>query len=116
MNRPVEDRLRAFTSRLLQRRGAEVDWPAGGEGLALLPTEVAQTLRCLEVLPLAPDGESPLPINLTSDFLDRVEPLVGAEPAVARRRIAEAYLKRADMTEPVARFHLAECPGSRAGR
>ncbi len=106
MSRPVEDRLRAFTSRLLQRRGAEVDWPAGAEGLALLPTEVAQAMRCLEILPLAADGESPLPINLTSDFLDRVEPLVWAEPAVVRLRVAEAYLKRADMAEPVARAFI----------
>lgn len=103
MNRPVEDRLRAFASRLLERSGAEVDWPAGAEGLALLPGKVAQALHCLEILPLAGDSQSPLPINLTSDFLDRVEPLVSAEPAVADRRIVEAYLKRADMTALVAR-------------
>jgi hypothetical protein len=104
MSRPVEDRLRAFTARLLERRGAEVDWPAeAGEGLALLPTEVAQTLRCLEILPLAAAAESPLPINLTSDFLDRIEPLVRAEPQIVCLRIPEAYLKRSDMAEPVAR-------------
>lgn len=103
MSRLVEDRFREFASRLLQRRGAEVDWPSGTEGLAMLPTEIAQTLHCLEILPLATDGESPLPINLTSDFLDRVEPLVVAEPLTVRLRVTEAYLKRSDMTEPVAR-------------
>lgn len=104
MSATVDDRLREFTLRLLQRRGAEVDWPAGaGEGLALLPPHVAQTLRCLEILPLAADGGSPLPINLSSEFLDRVEPLVWAEPPVVTLRIPEAYLKRSDMAEPVAR-------------
>lgn len=104
MSPPVEDRLRAFAVRLLERRGAEVDWPAEArEGLALLPNETAQALRCLEILPLATDGESPLPVNLTSDFLDRVEPLVWAEPAVVCLRVSEAYLKRSDMSEPVAR-------------
>jgi len=81
-----------------------VDWPAGArEGLALLPSNVAETLHCLEVLPLATDSGSPLPISLSSDFLDRVEPLVGAEAHVVSSRIPEAYLKRADMAEPVAR-------------
>jgi hypothetical protein len=104
MNHPVADRLREFATRLLERRGAEVDWPAeADQGLALLPTEIAQTLRCLEILPLAADSESPLPVNLTSDFLDRVEPLVWAEPQVVGLRVPEAYLKRSDMAEPVAR-------------
>ncbi len=104
MSRPVEDRLREFATRLLERRGADVDWPAhADQGLALLPADVAQTLGCLEILPLAADGESPLPLNLTSDFLDRVEPLVCAEPQTICLRVPEAYLKRSDMADPVAR-------------
>lgn len=104
MSQPVENRLREFATRLLERRGAAVDWPtAAGQGLALLPTEVAQTLRCLEILPLTADRESPLAVNLHSDFLDRVDPLVCAEPHVVCLRVPEAYLKRSDMAEPVAR-------------
>jgi len=104
MSGPVDDRLREFTSRLLQRHGAEVDWPAGTEqGLALLPRNVAETLGCLEILPLAADSGSPLPINLSSDFLDRVEPLVQTEPQVVSLQVPTAYLKRSDMAEPVAR-------------
>jgi hypothetical protein len=104
MSGPVDDRLREFASRLLQRHGAEVDWPAGTEeGLALLPRSVAETLHCLEILPLATENGSPLPINLSSDFLDRVEPLVRAEPQVVSLQIPTAYLKRSDMAEPVAR-------------
>jgi hypothetical protein len=81
-----------------------VDWPAEtGEGLALLPTSVAQSLRCMEILPLSSDGGGVLPVNLASDFIERVEPLVAAEPAVARLSIAAAYLKQSDMSEPVAR-------------
>ncbi len=104
MSTPVEDRLREFTSRLLQRHGAEVDWPPGAdEGLAVLPRDVAETLRCLEILPLATESGSPLPVNLSSDFLDRVEPLVQAEAQVVSLRIPTAYLKRSDMADPVAR-------------
>jgi hypothetical protein len=104
MSRPLEDRLQAFTMRLLARRGAEVDWPAGADaGLALLPTDVAETLHCLEILPLSASAEGPLPISLTSDFLERIEPLVRAEPQSVCLRIPEAYLKRSDMAEPVAR-------------
>lgn len=104
MNATVEDRLREFTSRLLQRHGAEVEWPAEtGQGLALLPPDVAETLRCLEILPLASDAGSPLPISLSSDFLDRVEPLIGTDVPVVCLRIQEAYLKRSDMADPVAR-------------
>jgi hypothetical protein len=60
-------------------------------------------LRCLEILPLAAEGGSPLPVNLSSDLLDRVEPLVQTEPQVVPLQIPTAYLKRSDMAEPVAR-------------
>jgi len=81
-----------------------VDWPADTEeGLALLPRDVAETLHCLEILPLAADSASPLPVNLSSDFLDRVEPLVQTEPQVVSLHIPEAYLKRSDMADPVSR-------------
>lgn len=104
MTGPIADRLRAFTARLLERRGAEVDWPSGvDEGLALLPSGVARALRCLEILPLTAHTDSPLPVNLTSDFLERVEALVAVEPRIVRLQIPEAYLKRADMAAPVAR-------------
>jgi hypothetical protein len=104
MSGAVQERLREFTCRLLGRRGAEVDWPdATDQGLALLPTNVAEMLHCLEILPLAPDAASPLPINLSSDFLDRVEPLVSAEPPVVSLRIPTIYLKQSDMADPVAR-------------
>ncbi|MBK9127184.1 MAG: hypothetical protein IPM13_05220 [Phycisphaerales bacterium] len=104
MSRNVVERLRSFTARLLERRGAEVDWPAEADaGLALLPSSVADALRCLEILPLSADADAPLPINLISDFLERVEPLVQVEPAVVCLRIGEAYLKRSDMSEAVAR-------------
>jgi hypothetical protein len=104
MTASVQARLREFTCRLLGRQGAEVDWPVeNGEGLALLPTTVAQSLRCMEILPLCFDGAGPLPVNLASEFVERVEPLVAAEPAVACLRVPAAYLKQSDMSEPVAR-------------
>ena len=104
MSGAIQDRLREFTRRLLGRRGAEVDWPdQADQGLALLPTSVAEALHCLEILPLASDAASLLPINLSSDFLDRVEPLVSAEPPTVSLQIPTAYLKQSDMAEPVAR-------------
>ncbi len=104
MTGPIADRLRTFTARLLERRGAEVDWPSGAEeGLALLPAGVARALHCLEILPLAAHPANALPINLTSDFLERVDPLIAAEPRIVTAQIPEAYLKRADMAAPVAR-------------
>ena len=104
MSEGISERLADFFRLLLERRGAIVDWPAGApEGLAMLPAETAAALRCLEILPLSASPSGPLPVNLASDFLDRVDPLVAAEPRVAALRIPWLYLKQADMAEPVAR-------------
>jgi hypothetical protein len=104
MSQAVQTRLREFTCRLLERRGALVDWPdAAEEGLAMLPTETAGALKCLEVLPLSHRPDCPLPVNLGGDFLERVEPLLAQEPQVVLARVPSLYLKQSSMVEPVAR-------------
>lgn len=104
MSDALTSRLRDFTRLLLERRGAIVDWPADAEeGLAMLPPETAAPLACLEALPLSPSADSPLPINLASAFLERVEPLLALESRCAALAVASLYLKQADMAEPVAK-------------
>jgi len=97
-------RLRAFAALLLERRGAIVDWPdQAPEGLAMLPADLAGRLGCLEVVPLSARPDGPLPVNLASEFLEKVEPLLAAEPRLAAIRIPTLYLKQSDMAAPVAR-------------
>jgi len=102
----VQGRLRRFTEDLLVRRGALVDWPAssnGDGGVAVVPEDVAEVLGCGEDVSLCsrPDGEG-LAVNLATDFLERVVPLVEAEPNTCPVRIESLYLKQSDMARPVA--------------
>jgi hypothetical protein len=104
MSRSVQDRLREFTCRLLERRGAAIEWPEdAAEGLAVVPPDTASALKCLEILPLSFDAEAALPINLATDFLDRTAPLLEAEPRAGLFQAPPLYLKQSDMAEPVAR-------------
>ena len=105
MSQTLQPRLQEFTRVVLERRGALVEWAdPGGEGLALLPPDTAGAIGSPEALRLScdPGGEG-LCVNLATDFLDRLQPLVDPEPRVALLRIPELYLKRAPMDEPVAR-------------
>ena len=104
MSQNVQDRLREFTCRLLERRGAAVEWAAEApEGLAMLPPETAAALKCLEILPLSFQAEAAMPVNLATDFLDRVGPLLESEPRVGLFEVPPLYLKQSSMAEPIAR-------------
>jgi len=105
MSTGVELRLREFTRALLERRGALVEWPeAADEGWAMLTPELSARLGGGELLRLTHQPvEGALSVNLATDFLERLVPLVEAEPRVAAIQIPEMYLKRAAMDEPVAR-------------
>ena len=104
MSEALAGRLRDFVCRLLDRRGAVIDWPETAlEGWAMLPAEIAAALHCLEILPLSSHPSSPLPLTLSSDFVDRVEPLLAPEPAVVRLHVPVLYLKQSDPSELVAR-------------
>lgn len=107
MSTALEDRMREFARALLERHGAVVDWPAFGSGQALLPGNLARTLHVAEEAALtteAAPGKEALSVNLATDFLELVEPLIGAHPTVARLRLDGLYLKKSAMDEPVARF------------
>lgn len=70
----------------------------------MLPPEMAARLGQPEMLRLMPRPDTGgLSVNLATDFLDRIAPLVDFEPREAAFQIPEMYLKRAVMDEPVAR-------------
>ncbi|MBM4035822.1 MAG: hypothetical protein FJ291_29125 [Planctomycetes bacterium] len=104
---PVQARLREFTEALLGRAGALVEWPPSAEeGLALLPPEAAARLGTPDAetvrIAFAPGGEG-LCANLATDFLDRVVPLLDAEPRIGSFQAPDRYLKKGDMAEAIAR-------------
>ncbi|MCY3019130.1 MAG: hypothetical protein NTW87_08900 [Planctomycetota bacterium] len=105
MSADLHERLRQFTRTILERRGALVEWPEGAdEGWAMLTPELSGRLGGGELLRLTHQPiEGALSANLATDFLERLAPLVEAEPRVAAVQIPEMYLKRAAMDEPVAR-------------
>lgn len=105
MSEVLEQRLRAFARTVFERRGALVEWPDGAdEGWAMLPPELAARLSQPEMLRLVPRPDaSGLSVNLATDFLERIAPLVEIEPREAAFQIPELYLKRAAMDEPIAR-------------
>lgn len=99
MSDGLAQRVKDFACRILDRRGGIVDWPdEQAEGMAMLPPDVADALRCMEILPLSARADGPLPLTLSSDFLDRTECLLAAEPNVVRLRAPSLYLKQSDLT------------------
>jgi len=105
MSADLHERLREFTRTILERRGALVEWPDGAdEGWAMLTPELSGRLGGGELLRLTHQPiEGALSADLATDFLERLAPLVEAEPRIAALQIPEMYLKRAAMDEPVAR-------------
>jgi hypothetical protein len=107
MSETVQEELREFVTQLVEQTGGLVDWPAGSErGQAMLTPELAQRQGVPELLPLStrPDSEG-LFVSLASDFLDTTERWLQAVPRVAGLQMAEAYLKRGDLGEAVARAY-----------
>jgi len=106
MTAGIQDDLHAFATRLLERRGALVDWPPGdAEGSAVLPDDAA---AALEVdgqwlrLSTEPYGEG-WHVNLAGDFLETSGRLLQQEPRVGTFQVKELYLKRGDLDETVRR-------------
>ena len=105
MNEELHTRLRDFAMKTLERRGALVEWPdSADEGWAMCEPGLSQTLHGGELMRLSHRPESGgLCLNLATDCLDRMAPLVEAEPRIGLFTIPELYLKRSAMDEPVAR-------------
>lgn len=105
MSDAVQEDLRGFVAQLIEQSGGLVDWPAGSDrGQAILTPELARRQGVGEMLTLSsrPGGEG-LFVSLGSDFLDAAEQWLQDVPRVGSFQVAEAYLKRGDLGEAVAR-------------
>ncbi|NUQ61546.1 MAG: hypothetical protein HUU20_03595 [Pirellulales bacterium] len=106
MTAGIQEELRTFATRLLERRGALVDWPPDApEGNAVLPDEAAHALEAdseLVRLSTEPYGEG-WHVNLAGDFLETSSRLLDAEPRIGTFQIKDLYLKRGDLDEAVHR-------------
>src|SRR3972149_4697870 len=105
MSEAIQQELRGFVTELIERNGGLVDWPTGSErGQAMLTPELARRQGVDEMLRLSsrPDGEG-LCVSLASDFLDAAERWLEAVPRFGAVQLPEAYLKRGDLGDAVAR-------------
>ena len=105
MTSSIEQELRTFATKLLERRGGLVDWHADDEGTAMVPAELADSLGTdgeIVRLSTRPGGDG-LCLSLATDFLDKAARLLELEPRVGTFRVAELYLKRGDLFEAVNR-------------
>lgn len=103
----VQEDVRQFTTELLEQTGGIVEWSAdGAEGTALAPPPVAAVLHVPAesfVLSTQP-ARGGLNVSLGGEFLELAgQVLQAAVPRVAAFRIADRYLKKADMAEMVTR-------------
>ncbi len=101
----ISQELREFGTKLLERRGALVEWSADDEGSAMAPKELANLLHADgEIIRLStqPGGEG-WSFSLASDFLDTASQLLEMEPRVGAFRVDEMYLKRGDLETAVQR-------------
>ena len=98
--------LRAFATKLLDRRGGLVDWPdETAVGTAVVPPEVAALLpEGKEEVCLSVEGGGPgWSVNLAGDFMETAGRLLEAEPRIGVFRLPELYLKRSQLKETLAK-------------
>ncbi|NLS93095.1 MAG: hypothetical protein GXX96_13145 [Planctomycetaceae bacterium] len=106
MSGGIQEELRQFATRVLEHRGALVDWPVGtGAGTAVVPEEVAaavgiddDTIRLTD----QPGGEGWC-VSLGTDFLETAGRLLEAEPRTGSFAASRLYLKRGSLEEAVRR-------------
>jgi hypothetical protein len=105
MTGSVQEQLRCFTTTLLERRGALVEWPEADQtGTAMLPSDVASAVGAADdVVPLGYEAGTGLAVNLAGDFLEWSGRLLDAVPSVGAFRVRDLYLKRKDLDEGVGR-------------
>lgn len=107
MSEAVEEKLRGFVAELIERNGGLVDWPSDCEqGQAILTPDLARRQGVDEMLRLSsrPDGQG-MCVSLASDFLDTAERWLEAVPRIGTVQLPEAYLKRGDLGDAVARSY-----------
>jgi hypothetical protein len=102
----IQEDLRAFATKLLERRGGLVEWPVGAvEGTAVVPPAVAHDLGIPgEAVRLAGvPGNGSWNVSLAGDFLETSAKLLEAEPRTGAFSIGDLYLKRGSMEDAVRR-------------
>ena len=106
MTSGIQEELRAFATKVLERRGGLVDWPAEtAEGTAVVPEEVARAVGGGdEVLRLTTQpGQEGWCVSLATDFLETAGRLLEAQPRIGSFGVGELYLKRGNVEEAVRR-------------
>ncbi|MHB8897245.1 MAG: hypothetical protein ACYC6Y_00710 [Thermoguttaceae bacterium] len=106
MSGGIQEELRDFATRLLERRGGLVDWPAGaGAGAAVVPEEVAaavgadgDTIRLTDQ-----PGGGGWCASLATDFLEIAGRLLEAESRTGAFGASQLYLKRGSLEEAIRR-------------
>ncbi|MGA2034350.1 MAG: hypothetical protein ABSG68_19055 [Thermoguttaceae bacterium] len=102
----IQEELREFASKILERRGGLVDWPAGAaEGAALVPAEVAAAVAADDeaIRLTSQPGGGGWCVSLATDFLETAAELLQAEPRMGTFATGELYLKRGNLDEAVRR-------------
>jgi len=105
MSEAIGEELQGFVTELIERNGGLVDWPSGSEqGQAILTPELARRQGVDEAVQLTsrPDCQG-MCVSLASDFLDAAQRWLEAVPRLGALSLHEAYLKRGDLGEAVAR-------------
>jgi hypothetical protein len=105
MSEALQKELRGFATELIERNGGLVDWPADSDcGQAMLTPAFAHRQGVDDMLQLCsrPEGGGMF-VSLASDFLDAAEHWLAAVPRLGAVQLTEAYLKRGDLGDAVAR-------------
>ena len=105
MTSGIQEEVREFASKVLERRGGLVDWPANAaEGAAMVPEAVASAVGGEEVLRLTTQpGREGWCVSLATDFLEAAGRLLDAEPRIGTFGVGPLYLKRGNVDEAVHR-------------
>ena len=101
----IDQRIKSFAVSLLEAGGGLIEWPDHlKSGFAVLPTNAAALLECLENTEITAESvDRGLTIHLASMFLQRAERLFPRETSAMALKIDTLYLKKSAMEEPVAR-------------
>ena len=105
MREAIHEELRGFATALIERNGGLVDWPRDNDcGQAILTPDFARRQGVDEMLQLCSrpvaDG---VYVSLASDFLDAAQQWLEAVPRFGAVQLTEAYLKRGELGDAVAR-------------
>jgi hypothetical protein len=102
----IQEELREFATRILEHRGALVDWPVGADaGAAIVPEEVAAAVGIDDdtIRLTSQPGNAGWCVSLGTDFLETAGRLLEAEPRTGTFGASQLYLKRGSLEEAIGR-------------